>query len=103
MTAGDKGVQIIVNAGGYDLTGSTCALLVAPNPAGAAFPTVPPPGVAVTLTPMTVAPNGLTATYTTTGTDFPSGGEWSAQLEVTTSGGESFTSPPGSFYIYPRL
>lgn len=91
MTAGDVGVQIVCNAGGYNLTGATCTLLAAPGPPER-------PGTAETFGPMTVSGDGSTATYTTTGTDFVSGGNWNLQLRVVV-GNNTFTSPAGTLFV----
>lgn len=97
MTAGDKGVAIVVSAGGEDLTGKTCTLLAGP---GYPFQNSP----AVVLSPMTVSVGGLSAVYMTTPTDFPSGGNWNLRLVVANAPSaptQVFTSPPGVLYVYP--
>jgi len=96
MTAGDAGVQIVVNAGGYNLTGSTCRLFIAPGYSDSATAAVP-------VSPMTVSSDGSTATYTTTGTDFTVGGEWSLQLEVRNGQAKPYTSAAGTIFVYPHL
>ena len=95
MTTGDRGVTLIINAGGYDMTENTVNLLAAPGRLIL--------GNGVTLGPLTVAANGLTATYETTGTDFIQGGPWELQLVVEPPDGNLFTSAPGSIYVFPRL
>lgn len=97
MTVGDKGVAIVVDAGGFNMSGATATLLAAPgtNPA-----TV---GTALRLTPVVIASDGLTATYTTTGADFLEGGPWQLQLEVATVAGQDLASRPGQIYVYPLL
>lgn len=97
MTAGDKGAYIVVDAGGYNMTGCTAQLLAGPGLITNQL------GPSITLSPMTIAGNGLTATYETTGTDFLQGGPWWFQLEVTTADGRVFASPLGQEYINPRL
>ena len=97
MTVGDIGVAIVVDSGGFNMTGSTAKLLAAPgsepNPVGGAIP----------LAPLTIAPNGLTGTYMTTGKDFQEGGPWQLQLQVATPDGQIFTSPWGAIYVNPLL
>jgi hypothetical protein len=99
VTAGDKGVTIAVDVSelGYVIPdGATCTLLAAPG--------YPFDGsVAAVLQPVTAAQNGLSAAYRTTGTDFPSGGNWNVQLQVTQSDSDVFTSPAGEFFINQRL
>jgi hypothetical protein len=95
VTAGDVGVAIVCNAGGFNLTGATCALLAAPGRLAQGEP--------IRFSPMTVSDNGSIATYTTTGTDFTAPGPWQFQLEVATNTGQVFTSPPVAVYIFPIL
>lgn len=94
MTAGDIGVQIVISAGGFNMTGATLSLLAAP---GKTMPTSP-----ITLTGLTIAPDGLTATYTTSGTDFTTGGSWQLQLRVV-DGTALFTSQIGTIFVSPLL
>lgn len=96
MTVGDKGVAITLDAGGFSLAGSTCALLAAPG-------LFQPLGAPMELTPLTLSANALMATYTTTGTDFTASGEWSLQLQVKTASGQIYTSAPVSLYVNPLL
>ncbi len=96
MTSGDKGVTIVVDAGGYAMSG-IATLIAAP---GASATTI---GAAERLGPCVIAPDGLTAVYTTSGSDFLIGGPWQLQLEVSTSVGQVFTSQPAPIYIYPLL
>ncbi len=96
MTAGDKGVTIVIDAGGYAMSG-TATLIAAP---GAAATTL---GAAERLGPCVIAPNGLTAVYTTNGSDFLIGGPWQLQIEVSTPAGQVFTSGPAPIYVYPLL
>lgn len=96
MTAGDIGVVLQCNAGGYVLTGATCTLIAAPKS--------PQKGGTIRLTPLVVSDDGLSADYTTTGDDFTAGGEWSFQLEaIPSGGGDKFTSPEVPFWIFPHL
>lgn len=97
MTAGDKGVVLVVSAGGYDLTGATCTLLAQPKS--------PADGVGIRLTPMVVADDGLTAAYTTIGTDFTVGGDWEVAIEAVPEAAPSdlFTGEPDNFYIFNRI
>jgi hypothetical protein len=95
MTSGDVGISIVVNAGGYVLTGATCTLLAAPGPPAAA-------SQVQTFGPMTVSEDGLSATYVTTGRDFASGGMWSVHLQGV-NGAVDFTSPAGQLFVSPRL
>lgn len=97
MTVGDKGVVIVVDAGGYDMTGATATLLAAPGENPDAI------GTGIRLAPMTIAPDGLTASYPTTGVDLQESGPWQIQLEVQTAAGQVFTSAPGSIYVNPLL
>lgn len=97
MTTGDKGVAIVIDAGGFDLSGCTATLLAAPGSDPNNL------GAAQRLTPVAIAADGLTAVYTTTGADFLTGGPWQLQLEVTTSAGGVFTSQPSAVYVYPLL
>ena len=96
MTAGSKGIAIVIDAGGYNMTGATCSLIAAPGDWLQAD--VSPPSNAIVLTPVTVQPWGLTAVYTTTGTDFLTGGPWSFWLRVVTAGLTEI-SPPSVRYI----
>jgi hypothetical protein len=96
VTAGDRGAVLQINAGGYNLLGSTCALLAAPGRANTR-------ARALTLTPVVVAEDGMTASYTQTGTDFTEGGFWQLQLQIQTPDGQQLTSPQGRLYIFPRL
>ena len=96
MTANDRGTVIVIDAGGYNLTGSTCTLLAAPG----RFNTM---GNALTLTPVVVSASGLLGMYTQTGNDFTEGGPWQLQLEVLTSDGKIFKSPPRRIYVYPQI
>lgn len=97
MTAADKGTAIVVDAGGYILTGGTATLLAAPgqNPN-----TI---GAGIRLSPMVISSDGLTAVYTTTGTDFLEGGPWMLQLNLSTAAGEVFSSAPAPIYVNPLL
>ena len=96
MTAGDQGVQLVCDSNGYNMTGATVTLIAAPRS--------PQKGASVRLSPLTVADDGLTADYITTGTDFTVGGQWFLQLEVVPSvSGEKFTSPEVPFWVYPHL
>lgn len=97
LTAGDVGITIVIDAGGYDLTGATCTLLAAPGSTPSCL------GAAERLTPLTITDDGFYATYMTTGADFTTGGPWQLQLEVATSSGDVFTSPPAAFYVNPLL
>lgn len=97
MTQGDKGVVIVIDAGGFDMTGSTATLLAAPGDNPNAI------GAGIRLTPLTIASDGLTAAYTTTGTDLQESGPWQVQLEVATGAGQVFTSAPGSIFVNPLL
>lgn len=96
MTVGDIGCVIVIDAGGYSLTGSTCALLAAPGKANETGP-------GLTLTPVVVAANGLTASYVQTGKDFNEGGPWQLQLQALTLSGQTLTSPPAQIYVFPRV
>lgn len=96
MTAGDEGVVLRIDAAGYVMTGAVCTLIAAPKS--------PARGSTIRLTPLVVSDDGLTAEYTTTGTDFTIGGEWSLQLEVLpSSSSDKFTSPEVPFWIFPHL
>jgi hypothetical protein len=96
MTAGARGVSIVIDAGGWNMTGATCSLIAAPGDWLQAD--VSPPANAIVLTPVTVQPWGLTAVYTTTGMDFLTGGPWTFWLKVVT---DSLTeiSPPAVRYV----
>jgi hypothetical protein len=94
MCAGDKDVAIVMNSMGFDMTGYTATLFAAPGEIVL--------GNALTLTPVTISDNGLTATYTTTGTDFEQAGPWQLQLQVAL-GDALYTSPPTPLYIFPKL
>jgi len=96
VTAGDRGAVIQINAGGYNLLGSTCALLAAPGRANTR-------ARALTLTPVVVSEDGMTASYTQTGVDFLEGGFWQLQLQIETPDGQILTSPQSKLYIFPRL
>lgn len=95
MTAGDTGVELAVSAGGYDLTGATCTLLAAPQS--------PQVGTGIRLTPCVVSDDGLSATYTTTGSDFTISGDWVVALEAVPAAGGLFTGDPDNFYVFPRI
>ncbi len=95
MTVGDKGTAIVIDAGGFVLTGSTATLIAAPGSIDT--------GGALRLTPLAISADGLTAAYTTTGTDFLQGGSWQFQLEVQTAANQVFSSAPAPVYIYPLL
>lgn len=96
MTAGDKGVQIVCNAGGYSMMGATASLLAAPGKPGKT-------GQPLTLGPLAVSQDGLSATYVTTGTDFLQGGPWQLQLVVQPLGGQAYTSPRVELWLNPLL
>lgn len=95
LVAGDVGKPITINAGGYSLANATCTLWISPGDLGRS--------PAVQLSPLTVSEDGLSATYITTGTDFPSGGRWNVQLEVINPPADPWKSPPGWFYVAPSL
>lgn len=98
MVAGDKDVAFIINAGGFNMNGYTATLLAAPGRLT--------PGNGLSLTPLAISEDGLTATYVTTGTDFTQSGPWQVQLQVaigTDPTVQLYTSPPGQLYISPRL
>lgn len=97
MTVGDKGVVIVADAGGYDMAGSTATLLAAPGADPNAI------GAGIRLTPTTIAGDGLTAAYETTGIDMQESGPWQIQLEVQTAAGKVYTSAPVSIYVNPLL
>lgn len=97
MTAGDKGVAIVINAGGFVLTGSTCSLIAAPG--NLTRPNPYPPASAIELTGVNVQPSGLSAVYLTTGQDFLTGGPWTFWLKVVTTGGQTFMSAPAVRYV----
>lgn len=97
MTSGDKGVAIVIDAGGFNMLGATATLLAAPGSRPNAI------GAAIRLTPLAIASDGLTATYTTTGMDFLEGGPWQVQLEVATSVGQVLSSAPSQIYVNPLL
>lgn len=101
FVAGDRGVAIVVEFGGLSASGGTVTLY--------ALPAIPPGrqraayGTAQPIGPVVVAANGLTGTYTTTGFDFPSGGNWLFQARVFKPSEQAFMSGPRQFYIYPHL
>lgn len=95
MTLGDKGLAIIINAGGFNMTGATAKLLAAPG----SNPNVI--GNGLVLTPLSISVDGLTATYMTTGTDFAESGPWQVQLQITL-GGTVLTSAPAEIFVNPR-
>lgn len=97
LTVGDVGIALVIDAGGFNLSGCTCTLLAAP---GSTPNTL---GAPTRLSPVPIAADGFHAVYTTTGEDFLTGGPWQLQLEVVTPAGDVFTSPPGSIYINPLL
>lgn len=85
-----------MNAGGYNLLGSTCTLLAAPGKLNVQGP-------ALSLTPVVVASDGLTASYTQTGNDFMQGGLWQFMLRIKTADGQTLHSQKRKLYIFPRL
>lgn len=97
MTEGDKGVTIVIDAGGFIMDGADCTLLAAPGTNANDL------GIALRLRPVSVAADGLTASYTTTGKDFLRSGPWQVQLEVATQADQVLTSRPGPIYVYPLL
>lgn len=98
MTAGDKGVAIVIDFGGYIApAGSTATLYASPGSAPN------PIGPKLTLTPVVIVADGLTGRYVTTGNDFLEGGPWQLQANVLEPSGNSFASPWGEIYINPLL
>lgn len=97
MTAGDVGVALVIDAGGFNLTGSTCTLIAAPG--NQLRPNPYPPASAITLGPCVNQPTGLTTVYTSTGKDFLTGGPWTFWLKVVTAGGQTFISAPAVRYV----
>lgn len=97
-SAGAKGVAIVIEAGGFVLTGSTCILLAAPG-----NQTAPESNLtqAEEFTPLTVTADGFSAVYTTSGSDFLAAGIWTLWLQVTTPSGQIITSAPGLVYVFP--
>jgi hypothetical protein len=94
LTAGQKGVTIVIDTGGYSIPdGATLFLILQPGNLSAGAPIV--------LTGLSVPDNGLFPTYTTTGTDFTASGPGTLWLQVQPLGGQRFTSPPGQVYVYP--
>lgn len=75
-----QGMVITVLSGGYNMTGLTAKLLLNLNTQPAQNP-----AVVVTLT-LTVQPGGLSASYTTLGTEFTTAGLYDAQIKLTGSG-----------------
>lgn len=108
MTAGDEGVGIVLNFGGYNATGNTVTLLAAPGAPGRT-------GTALSLTPVMISNGGLIGgvtypivtggygIYVTTGEDIQEGGAWQLQSQVVTTEGQTYTSPPAPIFVYPRL
>lgn len=88
--------MIVIDAGGYNMTGSTVSLLAAPG----RYNTM---GNALALSPVTVAEGGLLGLYEQTGNDFLEGGPWLLQLRIMTTDGQVLTSPPRKIYVFPRL
>ena len=70
-----KGLVISVSSGGYVMTGYTATLLLQPQVSQGVGPTV--------LLPLVVSGDGLSGTYTTTGTEFTTAGFYNAQLKIT--------------------
>jgi hypothetical protein len=98
LVLGDVGKPLVINAGGYNMTGGTVTLIIS-RPFGAA---------PKRLTPCVVSVDGLSVTYTTTGPDgsppdFTSSGEWNVQLEVVKSPADPWLSPPGTIFVFPHL
>lgn len=96
LTAGDVGIAIVIDAGGYDLGGSTCTLIACP---GSDPNTV---GSGLRLTPVVVVDGGFYAVYTTTGADFTVPGPWLVQLE-SQLGPVTATSAPATIFVNPKL
>jgi hypothetical protein len=94
MTVGDKGVPIVYTppAGLVDMTGATVTLLVA----------LAPPSAALSSFAMAVAGNYLSATYTSTGTEWPNATNdetYDCWVTVVQPGGDTFTSDPGTITV----
>jgi hypothetical protein len=97
MTSGDVGPILLIDAGGYSLTGSTCTLLAAPGRWKKLL------GRGTTFSPVVVSEDGLSGAYTQNGNDFTTSGLWTVELQVQTQDGQTITSPPGYLYIFPRI
>ena len=93
MTVGDSKVIIMASSGGFVMSGGTATILAAPGQTNV--------GGALTLD-ATITPDGLFASYTTTGTDFTTPGFWQLQLRWTYNG-MVFSSPPEQIYVFPLL
>lgn len=92
MTAGDADVLITVTSGGFIMTGGTVSLVVKkPNSAEASASYG-----------MSVQPGGLSATYTTTGTEFPVGGIYQVQLQYLNAGAK-YASKVQTIVVVPQL
>jgi len=90
------GRALLLNAGGFDMTGCTVTILAAP---GNSLDL----GVPLRLTPVGIFEDGLLAVYREIADEFAIGGEWTLQLEVATTAGDLFTSPPELVYFPPVL
>ncbi len=93
MTSGDIGTIILVSSGGFVMTGGVATLLVQ-------LQTTPAP--THTSYTMTIQPGGLTATYSTVGTEFPIGGVYNLALQVVI-GGTKFTSQMVTQHVNPLI
>jgi hypothetical protein len=96
LTSGDVGPRLVIDAGGYSLLGSICTLLAAPGKLNLRGP-------ALSLTPVVVASDGLTASYTQTGSDFTQGGLWEFMLRIKTADGQTLNSRKRKLYVFPRI
>jgi hypothetical protein len=90
------GRAIVMDAGGYDMTGCTATLIAVPGPFDAQ-------GEKLRLTPVGILNNGLTGVYREMNEEFAIGGEWSLQLELLLPTGLIYTSPPGQVFFPPIL
>lgn len=92
ITSGNRGTIITANAGGPNMTGGTVTLKV--KPASFAGTEVEYPG--------TVDSSGFNLLYTTTGVEFPTGGQYNIQLRYVNAGVD-VCSPPRILNVAPRL
>ncbi|MGH7716806.1 MAG: hypothetical protein ACREML_12510 [Vulcanimicrobiaceae bacterium] len=88
-------MNLVISAGGYNLSGLSCVLLAAPG-----NQTAPQTNAENALSlPLTVASGGLTALYS--GTDFATAGAWTLWLKVLPLTGQPIFSAPVLVYVFP--